>query len=157
VSKEGALGLLPADTDVPWTFLAENALLLTTRAAKDTWLTGYLGGGAALPRVTSVPLLDFPFVYQRFAALKSGATVFAGLALSGSFARHTFGYDFDSQVWALPLPEPGIQLAWENSLALSWLASNTQRLEVNVRAAWAEFPIGVRFHWFPSLDYGWAW
>jgi hypothetical protein len=96
-------------------------------------------------------------LYQRYAALSGGATLFCGLALNGTFAGNLFGYSLESQLFALPLPMPGIQLAWENSLAVSWMPSDSQRVEVNVRAAVAEFPIGVRLHWFPGIDYGWAW
>lgn len=156
-SKEGAFGLLPAATDVPWTFLVENALLLTLRATEEHWITVQAGGVLAVPGASSAPLLDFPFLYQRYAALSAGATLFCGLALNGTFAGNLFSYSLESQLFALPLPMPGVQLAWENSLAVSWMPSDSQRVEVNVRAAVAEFPIGVRLHWFPGIDYGWAW
>lgn len=157
LARPGAFGLLPEHTPIPWIVLFENSLLFSVRLAEDTWLTLDGGGVVAIGKQSKEGALDFPFLYQRLVSVAGGATLTGGLTLGGSFANGRFGYEVRGQLWNLPVPEPGLQIATEGSAQLDWYLSDSHRLELGARGEATEFPIGWRVHWFPTVDYGFAW
>lgn len=155
VAREGSLGLLPPDHDVPWAAMLDSELLLTRRMGPETFIT--LAAGAEVAGRTAEPvLLDFPFLYQRFAALNAPAIPHASLDVVTHPDPH-LELRVHSTYWWLPVSdfEPGY--AWESELLLGWSFTPDLRVAVAAQVAVARFPVGVRWHWLPWLDLRCAW
>ncbi len=149
IAREGTLGLLPPDVDVPQAVMLRSDVLLTRRFGSDTWLTVEAGVEVA-PRGKDPVLLDFPFLYQRFAALNApivphasfDVSTQAGRLLLRANARHD---------WLL-LEEVDGAYALEAFGELGWSFTDVLIVSAVGRATWARYPVGTRLHWFPALD-----
>jgi hypothetical protein len=146
----GAGALLPADTTPSQALLLDpgvrasralpRAQLLTLEAALTF---------AAKFSHTSSPLLDFPFLYPRFAALHTPATVRFSATAEG-VVRAAFRWIGSLDAWILPVVTRGFAL--EPRLGLAWAARRRVTLELGYRASYARYPVGLRFHNTPYLD-----
>lgn len=150
IAREGALGLLPPDQDAPQALIADGDARLTLRVAHDHWLTAILGASVALREHDPV-LLDFPFLYQRFAVLNAPWVPRAGLALSATVWER-LDYETTATCYWLPLDELDGARVVEASAELGWSFSERWRLSLSGHAAWSRLPVGERFHWFPLAD-----
>jgi hypothetical protein len=155
VAKEGTLGLLPATTDIPQALLLQNAALLTARLGYDQWLT--LEGGATVgPRTHDSLLLDFPFLYSRFAALNAPIVPHAAVGALGASVSN-LDYALYTKFSWLPLGDVSNAYSWETSAELGWSFSDELRLSLSARAEYARFPVGTHWYWFPLGDVQMAW
>ncbi len=149
VAREGTGGLLPPDEPVPQALMLRSDVLATRRLATDGWVTLEFGAEVA-PRTENPVLLDFPFLYQRFAALDAPLVPHVGVDLAWGFGHLSLQanarYD-----WLLVEDVDGA-FALETAGEASWSFTDEVALSVLGRAAWARFPVGTRFHWFPMLD-----
>ncbi len=154
VSKKGSLGLLPENTRVPFSLQLDTELILSR------YQKGHVFGvSAALqmaPHATShVPLLDFPFLYQRFAPYFS--PVVSSLALHGTGpVFRGWGYEVKSRFFYLPIVSGhGVRRAWavESALRVHLAFARRHRVSLGALLSTAEYPIGVRTHLLPTLDY----
>lgn len=159
VAREGAGGLLPADTEIPQALIVESDVLLsrTLGAQVVTWRLGF----AAAPRsAADLPLLDFPFLYPRFAALHAPLVPRTGLSLDGRVAGPVH-YAFDVLASYLPIAdqEQGTEdaAAFEAALLVHYRLSSSHQLSAGARVAHALYPIGWRTHGLPVIDYRYAW
>lgn len=155
VAKEGTLGLLPSTTDVPQALLLQNAALLTARAGVDQWLTAEAGLSLG-PRTHDTILLDFPFLYSRFAALNAPLIPHAALGALGMLTNH-LDYAVYSKFSWLPIEELSGAYSWESELELGWSFTDDVRLGLSARAEYARFPVGTKWYWFPLADVRVAW
>jgi len=151
VSREGALGLLPATTRVPLAVELDSDVLLSVQVGAGHLLTAEAGLSTA-PRLTpgdDLPLLDFPFLYSRFAALKSAVTATAGVGAEGSLFE-VLAYRLDLDINPLPLVPGGYTV--EQGGALGWRPSAHFELSAGYRLCHGRYPVGDRFHYLPFID-----
>ncbi len=154
-AREGDLGLLPANTKVPVAFGIDTDVLVTAE-----WWAGQLvtlkAGIVFAPRLTDgsdLPLLDFPFLYNRFAALKTTATGRAGLSFEGQIVRQ-LAYKVDFEAFLLPVIPGGYTV--EVGAVLRWRPSDWFSLSAGCRLSYGRYPVGDRFHYLPFLDVAFA-
>jgi hypothetical protein len=150
LSGTGAGALLPADTTpaqallfdpgVRGSLVLPRAQLLTLEAALSF---------AAKFTHTSSPLLDFPFLYPRLAALHTPATVRLSATAEGAVAV-PFRWVGALDTWILPVVKRGFAL--EPRVGLAWVAERRVTLELGYRGSYARYPVGLRFHNTPYFD-----
>jgi len=152
VSREGAGGLLPATTDPPFALLLEADAIASYRLAPEHAANARLGLAVA-PRSSSdaLPLLDFPFLYPRFAALYTSAVPRLALGVEGRLLGSCF-YTVDAIAYLLPLDEVDAGYAFEPSGELEYRFGERVALDAGLRASVARYPVGTRFHYLPYLD-----
>jgi hypothetical protein len=151
VSREGDLGLLPATTRVPVAIGLDNDVLLSVEVGSGHLLTAEAGLSTA-PRLTpgdELPLLDFPFLYSRFAALKTAFTAYAGVGAEGTLLD-VLAYRLDVDLNLLPVIPGGYTV--EQGASLGWRPSDHFELSAGYRICYGRYPVGERFHYLPFLD-----
>ncbi len=155
-SKSGALGLLPATTKPPQAIGIEAELIGSWLFASQQVASAWLGVAVA-PHESSedLPLLDFPFLYPRFAPLYTTAVPRAGLTLDGHIAGSAyFGVDLRGYVFSLD--EVDGAFALEQGSSLEYRFGDSFAVEFALRTSLARYPIGVRLHFLPYLDFKFA-
>lgn len=151
VSREGAGGLLPDTTDVPFAIQLELEAIGSIRFGGDHVASAHLGGAVA-PHARSgdLPLLDFPFLYPRFAALYTSVVPRLALGLEGPIVASVH-YAVSVTAFLLPLDsvdgyaiEPAAELEHRFGAHLA--------LSAGLRTSVARYPVGTRFHYLPFVD-----
>jgi hypothetical protein len=159
IAREGSLGLLPNTSDVPHIVELENELLLTARYKGQFVTTGLGLHLAAVGDSNDFALLDFPFLYQRFAHVYAPWVGTARLALQGALSElgaGTLGYELSNQAYLFRVDElRGNAFIVESAISLDYLRGST-RLRLGFSSALARFPIGLRSHVLPWLGVGYA-
>ena len=155
LATDGALGLLPKTSHIPQAVILDLDGLLTTEIAPSHLLTAWIGASVA-PRgsTDSMPLLDFPFLYSRFAVLKTAAVYRVGVDYSGQLGKH-LRMAADIKVFVLPVIAGGY--SFEPGLSLRWLLAKHVAVEGGGRVEFARFPAGNQFHYLPYVDLLLAW
>ncbi len=159
VSREGAGGLLPNDTDVPQAFVFDNAVLVSRVLGPWHVVTLRAGLSVAAQSSADLPLLDFPFLYQRFAPLYAPLVPRLLARAEGRLVGPVY-FAVEAQASYLPFDEDyGAPRGWayEEALTLHYRPSSKHQLSAGVRAEQAVYPIGTRTHLLPTLDYRYAW
>jgi hypothetical protein len=151
VSKEGAGGLLPATTDVPQAVQLE-ADGIASLAFYDQ-LASLAVGLAVAPRAPSddLPLLDFPFLYPRFAPLYTWGVPRLDLNVEGRVVGGLH-YDVGFRAYLLLLNEVEGEYAFEQALSSEYRFGERVAVELGVRTALARYPVGTRMHFLPFFD-----
>jgi hypothetical protein len=150
LTGKGAGALLPADTKPPQALLFDPGV----RASLELPWAQLLTLELALPFAakfthTSSPLLDFPFLYPRFAALHTPVTVHLSATAEGVLVT-AFRWVGALDTWILPVVKHGFAL--EPRVGLAWAAERRVTLELGYRASYARYPVGLRFHNIPYFD-----
>lgn len=158
VSREGSGGLLPATSQPPTAFQAEMELI-TTRAwgGAGRHLASVMLGfalaahGSFTPQ--QLPLLDFPFLYQRFAPLYSPIVPRFGASFEGPLSGRLW-YDASVAYYLMPgLPDVRLAYALEPAAALEYrFAGDRVALSLGLRGSGARYAFGTRFHFLPYAD-----
>ncbi len=160
VATEGTGGLLPSDSDVPQALIIDNYALLSRTLGEHQVLT--LRAGISVgPRTSSdLPLLDFPFLYADFAPLYAPLVPRAGALLEGRIGGD-FHYALDFLVSYMPIgdEEQGTKDAWafDEAVELHYRIRDTHQFSAGMLIEQAEFPIGWRVYFLPTVDYRYAW
>jgi hypothetical protein len=152
VSKEGSGGLLPATTDVPQALQLESDAIGSWRWAPDQLAT--LGWGLAVAPSEStrdLPLLDFPFLYPRFAALHAWGVPRMWLSFDGRVLGPVY-HALDARWYVLPLADVEGAYAFESGVAIEYRFGSSVALRLGTRTSIARYPIGTRFHYLPYVD-----
>ena len=125
-------------------------LLLTLNFARDEWLTFWVGGSVA-PRGSTarMPLLDFPFLYARYAVLKTTAVARLGIDYDLPLSQ-ALRFRFDAVYFYLPVIDAGFSVELGGSLR--WLVTRRWALEAGARLEVARYPAGTQFHAVPFVD-----
>lgn len=152
ISREGAGGILPANTDVPHIIGITNEILATTTIPLfRRWFTVRLGFTVA-PDIgdETLPPLELPIVFPRTAAYGNFGTGHAGISLEGEIGG-PFYYFLDTTMFVIPGYEGAF--SFENTLQLSWRPSG-QRFMVTVggRGIYGGYPYGEQIHVVPMID-----
>jgi len=155
LATDGAFGLLPKTSRIPQSVIFDLDGLLTVEVAPRHMLTPWIGASVA-PRgsTANMPLLDFPFLYSRFAVLKTTAVYRVGVDYNGYLGDH-LRLAADIKVFVLPVIAGGYSC--EPGLSLRWLAAKHVALEGGGRMEFARFPAGNQFHYLPYVDVLLAW
>jgi len=150
LSREGAGGLLPKNTEVPHTVMGSVSLLGTFDLGSEQLVTWTAGTTVApsFPSDEEMPLLDFPFLYARFAALKAVATYELGLRYDGQ--HKWLAYGLDIEYYVLPVIHDGYTI--EQGGWIGWLAGDHFTVRIGYRVTYGRYPAGYLFHYFPFLD-----
>lgn len=146
----GSLALLPVDRGVPEALMIDLGARLSVEAGDGQWLT-FESALVVAPRFTrpDSTVLDFPFLYPRFAAIES--KVAARLALTGEgVVAGPFRWVAGVEAFILPVVERGFAL--EPRAGLAWFARRRASLELGGRGSYARYPVGLRFHATPYFD-----
>lgn len=155
VSREGAGGLLPKSSSPPQALQIEGDCLSTLAWADQQLATAWLGLAVA-PHASfepqELPLLDFPFLYPRFAALYSVLVPRGGLVFEGRVVGALF-YDVQLSAYLMPdLPDVGTAWALEQAVTLEYRFGDRLALSLGLRASEAKYAYATRFHFLPYVD-----
>lgn len=155
LSREGAGGLLPKASEPPQALQIEGDILATAAWADQQRASLRLGLAVA-PHARfdpeQLPLLDFPFLYPRFAPLYTVLVPRAGLAFEGRAIGSIF-YDVELSAYLMPeLPDVGTAWALEQALALEYRFGDRLALSLGLRMSEAKYAYGTRFHFLPYAD-----
>ena len=155
VSREGAGGLLPKTSSAPQAVQIEGDVLGSAHWAEQQLLSVALGlavapHGSFTPE--QLPLLDFPVLDPRFAALYSVLVPRALLGFEGRIWRGLH-YDASASGYLMPqLPDVGTAYALEQALALEYRFSEHFALSLGLRSSEAKYPYGTLVHFLPYAD-----
>jgi hypothetical protein len=135
ISKAGALGLLPATTHPPQAIELDGELLASWLLASEHTASVWFGLAAA-PHASSddLPLLDFPFLYPRFAPLYTTVVPRAGIAFDGRLVGPLF-YGVDLRAFLLPLVDVEGAFAIEQGLSAEYRPSSHVAIELALRTS----------------------
>jgi hypothetical protein len=155
VAREGSGGLLPKTSDPPIALMLEADAIGTFGLAPGALASLSLGlAVAARESFTNeeLPLLDFPFLYSRFASLYAPVVPRAALNLESALFLG-FHLDAEFRGYLMPsLPDAGTALALEQALALEYRLGQRAALSFGMRVSEAEYPVGQRVHLLPYFD-----
>ena len=149
LAKEGALGLLPAGTSVPEGVIIDSDALVTMTLAPSHWVTAELGFSVAPRGAGDMPVVDFPYMYPRFAVLSAPVVLHGGVGVEGVLWG-ALGYTADVDMWWLPATDGGYAL--EHGLSLTWRISNHVAVAAGYRLSHAHYPAGDQLHFLPYAD-----
>lgn len=152
VSREGSGGLLPPTTDVPHAVSFASDAVGSFEWGERHWVTLRAGAAVALVGPGDDTLLDFPILYQRFAALYAPLVPMASLAASGTFGGRA-AYALGFRHFWLPLDHLALYWASEYSGEVFIQIGENHRLGAGGRLSVARLPVGERAHFLPHLDY----
>jgi hypothetical protein len=152
VSKEGSGGLLPATTDVPQAIELE-ADGIVSLSFHERQLASFAAGLAVAPRGASddLPLLDFPFLYPRFAPLYTWGVPRFDLVFEGQIVGGLY-YAADFRAYLLFLEDVEGEYALEQALSSEYRFGSRVAVELGLRTSLARYPVGTRAHFLPYFD-----
>ena len=155
VSREGAGGLLPKSSSPPQALQIEGDFLATAAWADQQLASAWLGLAVAAHASfdpQELPLLDFPFLYPRFAALYTVLVPRAGLAFEGRIVGSLF-YDLQLGSYLMPaLPDVGTAWALEQAVTLEYRFGDRVAFSLGVRTSEAKYAYATRCHFLPYVD-----
>jgi hypothetical protein len=155
VSRSGAGGLLPETSSPPQALQIEGDVLGSVAWA-ETQLASASLGLAVAPHASftpdELPLLDFPFLYPRFAPLYSVLVPRLGLSFEGRVVSKLF-YEVALSGYLMPgLPDVGTAYALEQAVALEYRFCPCTAISAGLRASEAKYPYDTLVHFLPYLD-----
>jgi hypothetical protein len=155
VSKAGAGGLLPKDSSPPQVVQLEGDALGTAVWAEQQLASVALGlavapHGSFTPQ--ELPLLDFPFLYPRFAPLYAVVVPRAAFDFEGQVWRGLY-YDFSLLGYLMPkLPDVGTAYAVEEAGALEYRFGKRVAVSLGLRISEAKYAYASLVHYLPYAD-----
>jgi hypothetical protein len=155
VSKEGRFGLLPATSEPPIAMTLETDALVTSPWFEGQLVSAWVGVAVAAHESftpAELPLLDFPFLYPRFAPLYAHAVPRLGFSFEGVIVGGLH-YSTELVTFFMPgLPDVGDASAVEPDLALEYRFGGRVAFSAGLRASYAEYAYGRRTHFLPYVD-----
>jgi hypothetical protein len=155
ISREGAGGLLPKSSKPPQTVQVEGELLGSFDFAAAQTASVALGLAVA-PHAPftqrELPLLDFPFLYPRFAPLYTVLVPRAAFYVEGRIAGGLH-YEGAALGFLMPrLPDVGNAWAIEQALTLEYRFGDRVAVSAGTRLSEAKYAYATRFHYLPYAD-----
>jgi hypothetical protein len=155
VSKEGQFGLLPAASEPPVAVQLEADAVATAPWFEGHLVSLWVGLAVAVHESFTpeeLPLLDFPFLYPRFAPLYGPGVPRLGFSFEGVIAGGLH-YTAELLAFVMPgLPDAGDASAVEPNLALEYRFGARFAVSGGLRMSHAEYAYGRRTHFLPYLD-----
>jgi len=155
VSKEGQFGLLPATSRPPIAVVFEADAIASSEWFEDELVSVWIGAAVALHEpftAEELPLLDFPFLYQRFAPLYGPGVPRTGFSFEGVVVGGVH-YSTEFVAYLLPgLPDVEGASALEHGAELEYRFGDRWALGAGLRTSYAKYPYGRRTHFLPYLD-----
>jgi hypothetical protein len=155
VSKEGQFGLLPATSRPPFAVQLEADAIATSEWFENELVSVWVGGAVAVHdsfTPEELPLLDFPFLYQRFAPLYGPGVPRLGFSFEGVVAGGLH-YATELVAYLMPaLPDVDGASAVEHGLELEYRFGERLALSAGLRTSYAKYPYGRRTHFLPFAD-----
>jgi len=155
VSKEGQFGLLPATSDPPSALQLETDAIVTSPWFEGQLVSAWLGYALAVHEAFTpeeLPLLDFPFLYPRFAPLYGPGVPRIGFAFEGVIVAGLH-YSAELVAYLMPgLPDVGDASAIEPGVSLEYRFGARLAFSAGLHASHAEYAYGRRTHFLPYLD-----
>lgn len=159
IAKEGSGGLLPANTQVPFSLGMTNEAVLTRDLLGHLWSIK-AGLTFAVGRSDELSMVEFPFLYSTLASLYSPFVVHMGLAVEGTIWGPLDYEVVPRMVMFRPdedIPWPGentpMAYSQETKIQLHLRLGEHHRVSAGAALAIARYPIGVRSFLVPTLDY----
>jgi hypothetical protein len=155
ISKEGSLGLLPATTKPPLALQLEGDGIASSEWFDEHLVSVRLGIAVALHTPFTpmdLPLLDFPFLYQRFAPLYGPGVPRGGFSFQGVVLG---GLQYTTELVFYVMPSPphvGNSSAIEHGIELEYRFSEHLAVSTGLRTTHAKYAFGTRTHFLPYLD-----
>lgn len=161
LSREGSMGLVPADAEIPFALQLENAAIVSA-GFSDQLLSLSFGIGVAIEGSSDLPMIEFPFIYTTLAPLYAPYALRGSLSFEGplygpfdyQLAHRMNGFKPDADLAWPDGPAPWVY-AQETALRAQLRIGDSQRLSLGVTTSVAHYPIGYRFYWIPTVDYRW--
>jgi hypothetical protein len=155
VAKEGQFGLLPATSKPPFAVELAADALASSAWFDEQLVSVWVGAAVAVHEPFSpmdLPLLDFPFLYQRFASLYAPVVPRTGFSFEGRVATGIH-YSTELVAYLMPgLPDVDGASALEHGVTLEARFSEHVALSGALRTSYAKYPYGRRVHFLPYLD-----
>jgi hypothetical protein len=155
IAKEGQFGLLPATSKPPFAVQFEADALASSEWFEEELVSVWIGAAVAVHEAFSpmeLPLLDFPFLYQRFAPLYAPLVPRLGFSFEGVVVG-PLHYSTELVAYVMPgLPDVDNASAVEHALTLEIRFGERVALSGSLRTSYAKYPYGRRVHFLPYLD-----
>jgi hypothetical protein len=155
VSKEGQFGLLPATSKPPIAVQLEGDAIASSEWFDDHLVSIWIGLAVAPHQpftATELPLLDFPFLYPRFAPLYAPGVPRGGFSFEGRVVENLY-YATELVAYVMPgLPDVDDASALENALELELRFGDAFAFAAGLRTSYAKYPYGWRTHFLPYFD-----
>jgi hypothetical protein len=155
VAKEGQFGLLPATSRPPFALELETDAMASSEWFEDQLVSMWIGAAVAVHEPFTpmeLPLLDFPFLYQRFAPLYTPLVPRVGFSFEG-FVTTGLYYSTELVAYLMPgLPDVDGASAIEHGVTLEVRVSQHVALSGSLRTSYAKYPYGRRTHFLPYID-----
>lgn len=159
IAKEGSGGLLPANTEIPFSVGLMNEALITRDLLGHLW-TLSAGLSVLAGRSDDLPMVEFPFLYSTLASLYSPFVVHMGLSVEGTIWGPLDYEVVPRMVLFRPdedIPWPGddtpMAFSQETKMGLHLRLGTRHRLSAGGAMVIARYPIGTRSFLVPTLDY----
>ena len=160
LSKDGAMGILPKEADIPHIIGLTTEGLVSWKASDLVLVTGKASVMvAARVGETNLPTMDLPLVFPRTAAYLRGWSATFGvdtrLTLSDAFALN-----FDLDFFLLPTKRAPYHV--EHSGMVAWKIKPDLRLSAGYKVVYGRYPFGGEWNFgggawpFPLVDFEWA-
>lgn len=155
VAKEGQFGLLPATSQPPFAIQFEADAMASSEWFDENLVSVWLGAAVAVHEPFTpmdLPLLDFPFLYQRFAPLYAPLVPRIGFSFEGLVAGGLY-YSTELVSYLMPgLPDVEGASAIEHGITLEYRFSEHVALSGSLRTSYAKYPYARRTHFLPYVD-----
>jgi len=153
VSREGAGGLLPEQSIIPFLLAFFHEARFTFKKNHSRSITARLGFRFALRNGESdMPTIDLPVVYHRTATYFGNVTINLGGTIDGTLTDR-FTYLLDSTLLLVPGHEG--RFAIELTGLMGWYAAERLALAAGYRLIAGEYPYGLDADAIPFFDIRW--
>jgi hypothetical protein len=151
---EGTGCIYPQDAEIPFLIGFKSELLASFSMLEALRGTFRLGGKSAVALGdNTLPSVDLPLAYTRFAHLREHVALWAGLGLDGRiWGPLWFVLDVDGW-W---VSESDAQFALEQTGTVLWQISEGFALQAGWMLIWGEYPYGDEWRVLPLIDALWA-
>lgn len=154
VKKEGTLGIISNEFEIPQMIAIGNGILYSSSFGQDSYWTAKAGiefslGGSELDDRTAI---DLPVVAPRDEVYYRNYGFNVALSVESHFAGK-FRYVVMTEGFLFPAD--GSRFYWENSLKLVWKISNKFELCGGAFLAYGQYEFGNQWHLLPALDFNW--
>jgi hypothetical protein len=153
---EGTGCIYPADAEIPFLVGFKSELLASRRMDHELRWTFRIGGKSALAfGENTLPSLDLPLAYTRFAHFRGNLALWAGIGFDGRIWG-PLRFLLDADAWWVAESDPQAQFAFEQTGMVLWQVSQGFALQAGWMLIWGQYPFGDELRVLPLIDAIWA-